>query len=384
MTLLGVTPWGAQSDFAVPGTPIEWCCMDDGLIEVTFGAVSKDATGVEVRPTDGGPSIRGTIAPLPPSMPFDFDLFFIEGTAGMHGEVAALGLEGTATPESSVAAPRADEVLLSGSLFDRVWTARFVGSFVDGSACIHAKIADAYGEVCPKPIETSLAGSQPSLHGIATDYLYLLAGSVPLEVDDIRFASDDGNTVPSDVQCEMGPSGWSDPDKKVCAIALPTEGSGTLEYLDSAGNVLFEEGLGWGSATAASNEYPWNNEDTTITAHGSFLGAEWKLEVLYYLEGYRLTIDGRKVFEGVIRLEEPVVFPLFEGEGKAYDAIVLVPTGTQVRSVSVESEGVWEGRWVPGSTANGGEARLWILELPGAGTGSLVIDGVDQGSVTWP
>ena len=43
----------------------------------------------------------------------------------------------------------------------------------------------------------------------------------------------------------MGPLGWTDPDRRVCAIALPPQDGGTFEYLDADGNVLFEDGMGW-------------------------------------------------------------------------------------------------------------------------------------------
>jgi hypothetical protein len=383
MTLIGVTPWGAQSDFAVPGMPIEWCCMDDGLIEVTFGAVSKDATGVEVRPTDGSPSIPGTIAPLPPSMPFDFDLFFIEGTVGLSGEVVALGLEGGTNPPP-VATPRGEVVDLSGSLLGQDWTARFTGAFADRTACIRVTIGETNEPLCPEPLETSLAGDQPSMHVWVTEHLALLAGSVPPEVVEIRFTSDDGTSPPTQFQCQMGPLGWTDPDRRICAVALPAEGSGIFEYVDADGDVLFEEGTGWGAATAASNELPWTNEDNTITATGFFQEAEWKVEVLNYLAGYRLTIDGRTAFEGRVSEGEPMVFPVSATAAGNRDAIVLVLTGTDVQRVSVTSGTTWEGRWLPGANANGAEARLWLLELPDEGSAPLLIDGVEQGQVTWP
>ena len=106
--------------------------------------------------------------------------------------------------------------------------------------------------LCIKQLETSLAGTQPSMHLWVTDELALFAGSVPWQVVDIRFTSDDGTTRPMELQCTDGPAGWTDPDKKVCAIALPPEGSGTFEYLDSDGVVLFEDGNGWAGATAVA------------------------------------------------------------------------------------------------------------------------------------
>ena len=71
---------------------IEWAATDP-----IFGAITKQAAAVEFRSKDDpSVAIAGTIVPLPPSMPFDFDLFFIEGTAGIDGEAVALGPDGDA------------------------------------------------------------------------------------------------------------------------------------------------------------------------------------------------------------------------------------------------------------------------------------------------
>jgi hypothetical protein len=370
----------AQSDFVIPSQLIEWAATDP-----IFGAISKQAAAVEYRgQSDPSVVIAGTIVPLPPSMPFGFDLFFIEGTAGIDGDVVALGPDGeTIDGPTTIGTVREDVVRLSGSLLGHDWTARFSGDFADESACIGVPIGEPYHPLCLKQLETSLAGPAPSLHGWLTDELMVFAGSVPPEVTELRFTSDDGTEPPQRFQCQMGPSGWTDPDKNVCAIALPQEGSGTLQYLDANGAVLFEEGNGWGSAQATSNAHPYVNEGGFITARGSYLGADWELEVLNYRDGYRLTIGGRQVFEGVLTVGQPAVFPLFEGDLASYNAIVLVVTGTQVGHVSIASEGIWDGRWIPGSTASGAEARMWVIEVPGAGSGSLRLDDVDRG-VSWP
>jgi hypothetical protein len=147
---------------------------------------------------------------------------------------------------------RQDVVKLSGSLLGHEWNARFSGAFAGESACIRVPVGEPFHPLCLKQLETSLAGPQPSMHGWLTDELMVFAGSVPLEVVELRFVSDDGTQPPSEFRCQVGPSGWTDPDKNVCAIALPPEGSGTLQYLDATGAVLFEDGNGWGRATAAA------------------------------------------------------------------------------------------------------------------------------------
>jgi hypothetical protein len=362
--------------------PLTWTGTDP-----IFGVATKEATGIEFRSKDDpSVAIAGTIVPLPPSMPFDLDLFFIEGTAGINGEAVAVGPDGEAmNGPTSTGTVREDVVRLSGSLLGQDWSARFTGAFADESACIRVTVAEPSDPLCIKQLETSLAGNQPSLNLWVTDHLAVFAGSVPPDVAELRFTSDDGTDPPQQFRCQVGPNGWTDPDKKVCAIALPPEGSGTLQYLDTNGAVLFEEGNGWGSAEATSNEYPWANEGGTLTARGSFQGADWILEVLYYRDGYRLSVDGRRVFEGTLRGGEPVAFPLFEGDRGRFDALVLlVDGGTIAARVSITSEGTWGGRRLPGSAANGGEARLWVFEVPGAGTGRLLVDGIDRGEVSWP
>jgi hypothetical protein len=243
---------------SLEGGPAPDVLLTDGSVEPLtwtgtdpiFGAITKAATGVEYRPIDAGDPIPGTIMPLPPSLPFDLDLFVIEGTARLTGEVAALGVDEpiqTPSPTSSFE-PRADVVSLSGGDAEHTWIVRFTGSFEDGTACIRVRLdADEPDALCPgaSGIESSLAGSVPSMHGWLTSY-YLLAGSVPLGVADLRFVDDEGQASIRELQCTTGPIGWT--DKQVCVVTLPGEGSGTFEYLDVGGAVLFEEGMGWATA----------------------------------------------------------------------------------------------------------------------------------------
>lgn len=378
----GATLVAASSDYVVPRNVIEWVATDP-----IFGAVTKQAAAVEFRSRDDpSVAIAGTFVPLPPGLPFDFDLFFIEGTAGFDGEAVALGSDGAVIEGgSSLGRVRQAEVELSGRVLGHDWGVRFVGAFSEGTACMRSTIADADGELCPRPLGTSLAGDQPSLHSWVTDHLGVFAGSVPPDVAELRFTSEDGTDPPQQAQCQMGPSGWTAPDKHVCAIALPPDGSGTLQYLDANGAVLFEEGNAWGSAQSTSNAYPYANEGGFVIASGSFQGADWKLEMLYFRDGYSLSVDGREVFRGTLREDEPASFPIFQGDRARFDALVLlVDGGNFADHVSIASEGSWEGRWLPGSTANGDEARLWVFEVPGAGSGRLLVDGVDRGGVSWP
>ncbi len=254
LSLVGGTRPHSIGAFTVPAVPVEWTGTDP-----IFGAIAKAATGVEFRPgmenVDfdlGWSPVRGTIVPVPPNLgSFAFDLFFIAPPAGneLGGRVIALGLD-VPSDEPPVATDRAGEVRLNGALLGQNWGARFTGAFADESACIRVTIDEPNEPLCIEQLETSLAGTQPSMHLWVTDELALFAGSVPWQVVDIRFTSDDGTIRPMELQCTGGPAGWTDPDKKVCAIALPPEGSGTFEYVDTDGAVLFEEGNGWAGPTA--------------------------------------------------------------------------------------------------------------------------------------
>jgi hypothetical protein len=231
------------------------------LTDPIFGAIAKAATGVEFRPGQenvsydlGQSPVAGTIVPVPPSLgSFDFDLFFIDPPAGyaeLGGHVFALGIdrEPSVSPPP-VAEPRARTVELTGSFEGQKWRVLFTGAFTGpGSPCWEVSVNGPSGHVCPDPVHSTLAGPTPYLVGSLRPELHLLAGSVPPEVIEIHFVGDDDAIVPSQFRCEMGPLGWTDPDRKVCAIALPSSGSGTLRYLDANGDVLYEEGIGWGSA----------------------------------------------------------------------------------------------------------------------------------------
>jgi hypothetical protein len=251
LTLEGTMPGGGADGWVVPEKPVDACCQDpDGFWPVAFGAIRKGATGVEMWPSDGSDPIPGTIVPLPPTLPFDFDLFFIEDVGGLAGDVVALGIEdGGTTSPSPIVETRAGIVSLSGAYGGRTWIVRFTGAFADGTACIGVQHGgEPLGRTCPRPLDTSLAGDQPSLHVVNTAHLALIVGSVPPDVVEVRFTSDSGINTPSQFQCQMGPLGWTGPDRKVCVLALPPEDSGTFTYLGTTGEVLFEEGMGWGAS----------------------------------------------------------------------------------------------------------------------------------------
>jgi hypothetical protein len=252
--LPGIEP-GHGQDTVVPAVPIEACCpSDEGLLDVTFGFVRRDAAGVELQVDPNGEAIAGTLVPIPPSLAtIDADVFFIEGTRGLSGSIVALGTGGTASQSPPTAEPRSDSVELTGTRDGHDWTAEFSGAFDDRSACITVTVGGAEGSNGPScrdtDVATSWAGEQPSLDLWMFDQLAVAAGSVPVEVDGVRFRSDDTTHPIVEGECTTGPLGWTDHD--VCAVALPAEDAGTFEYLTADGAVVGADGMGWGSQEAA-------------------------------------------------------------------------------------------------------------------------------------
>ena len=184
-------------------------------------------------------------------------MFFIEGVGGTAGEIVidGTGSIGTISPSPSpdgVAAPRGDELVLSGGSRGRTWLVRFTGSFADGDPCIDVTIAsETNAPLCHDEDPNPLTGQDPSADSWVTEDLALFVTSVDPAIVELRYRSDDGTEVPSDYQCAMGPTGWTDPDRRVCVLPLPPQGSGTIQFLDADGTVLFEHGMGWGSSEAA-------------------------------------------------------------------------------------------------------------------------------------
>ena len=83
LTLVTPTGGSAIDDVAVPRVPIQQAGGDP-----TYGAVTTAAASVELRLEEGTPPIQTYRSPLPPSMPFAFDVFF----APHEGDVPAVAV----------------------------------------------------------------------------------------------------------------------------------------------------------------------------------------------------------------------------------------------------------------------------------------------------
>jgi hypothetical protein len=131
------------------------------------------------------------------------------------------------------------------------------------------------------------------------------------------------------------------------------------------------------------NELEWTNEGGSLVATGTFSGVDWKVATA--AAGITVTISGspdRETVVGWPSLGWSLTRRLHVD--RPFDAVALVLTDLDVTRVCAKSEGEWCGRWMPARDAGGAEARLWIIELPGAGSGSLVLNDKEAGSITWP
>ena len=82
-------------DFTVPSTPIEG---------TRFGAVTKEASGVEFRPRSGDPAVSATLVRPPPSVELDADIFFFADLLPGElpaGDVVAIGVGEDDVPRPS-------------------------------------------------------------------------------------------------------------------------------------------------------------------------------------------------------------------------------------------------------------------------------------------
>jgi hypothetical protein len=108
-------------DFTVPAdTPIEQAGGDP-----TFGAVTKEASGVELRLEEGTPPIPAQVVPLPPSMPFDFDLFFASYDGDVPARAVPIGIPGISTASPRPGGELAELMAVHDRLetaLHRLWT----------------------------------------------------------------------------------------------------------------------------------------------------------------------------------------------------------------------------------------------------------------------
>ena len=182
---------------------------------------------VELRPDDGSPTVAANVVPLPPSMPFDFDLFFGSYDADVPAQAVALDEDGAKLGGSASAR---DVLVNEDGLYV---AARFdaFGSTWEYSISRGAGCSDSFenleggvggGGSCG---EGGSFGSDGPPH--AFFYGPLNNGAVTA-----RVVTGDGRVYPA---IAVG----STPDGRMYYIvAVEGSGPGTLETVDASGDVV--------------------------------------------------------------------------------------------------------------------------------------------------
>jgi hypothetical protein len=252
-------------DFTVPDVPVEDCCgtasnlpgggvalAAGGATPFRFGAVTKEATGVELQPSDGSDPVPGTMVPLPPSlMNFPFDLFFLDAGA-LNGKIVATGL---ATPTATVApsdptavptpstspdpgipslTPQPGVPTIEGDDLGFHW--RAAAAEDNAKACVYLTVDDVPGETraCGDP-----SSPQVSLLQLPTGAGVFLVGLVPKTMDLEWEVTQAGGSVGAGTHVE---SNWSGSSLIPFLIAIPeTDGHITLQFLGPDGGRAFPD-----------------------------------------------------------------------------------------------------------------------------------------------
>ena len=87
-----------------------------------FGAVVKEADGVELHLEEGTPTIPAKLVPLPPSMPFDFDLFFAPNDTDVAATAVPLGIAPNRDPSTTT---DGRQIVAEGMTGDTPWALEF-------------------------------------------------------------------------------------------------------------------------------------------------------------------------------------------------------------------------------------------------------------------
>ena len=164
-----------------------------------FGAVVVEADSVELRLEEGTPPVPAQLVPLPPSMPFGFDLFFASNPSDVPAEAVALGISADATispPEESS----------DGSGVRRVATGVTGGTgwaldYDEGGQLALGGVGDdiLFDRIAPHHM-ASLSRANPMLigthdFGSSDQPRYLLYGVTHHDVDQLSIVFGDGEVI---------------------------------------------------------------------------------------------------------------------------------------------------------------------------------------------
>jgi hypothetical protein len=254
------------ADFGVPNTAN--LQVSGGAGSILFGAVTKEATGVELRPDGAGPTVQGTIFSLPASIGAPFDGFFLDSGGGVvgrrSGQVVAVGPDGDLPePANGGAAEPSGSVVTTGPTPEpgevRA-TARGLGE----TATIRI-YRDANGyclEFAGSSSGTASCGSQPfksdrpylSLTRPAAAKGVWLSGIVPAHVETVRVVADDGRRWVQDLSGPAKAPNLGDVQLVLAALS-GSRGTGTIHFEDGKGTELYPPvSFSWPIATSSGNE----------------------------------------------------------------------------------------------------------------------------------
>jgi hypothetical protein len=356
---------GSYSRFSLGGVPY-----------FAFARFGSDVTGdVHQQLLDVFDGMQAQDAPLP--HPAGMTPGYVVASGNLDGDAWRLEL-GSFPP-----APFTNDGTPSVGATSLVWA-----SIISGSEDLRGTVPLGASPMPPTPATTARLGGAVM---VPIGSQGLVVGSVLPDAASVQYVVPDGTRtdadlvrLPDDLRRATAAQGPG-PDRMFWSL---TDGPGgeIVQLAADGAELLRERIVVLGSATGGSNsaspnQLPYEISNGLVTARGTFQGTPWKVEQLYDKDGVRLTIGGAPENLGVPQIDERIVRAI---DASGYGAIVLVLTGLDVDRVAVTSEGSWDGRWMPSSTGDGAEARLWVIELPGAGSGTLELNGEAAGTVRWP
>lgn len=232
-----VTPTGGSviEGIAVPDVPIEQAGGDP-----TYGAVTKSAATVELRLEGGGPPIDAYRSPLPPSLPFAFDVFFAPHEGDVPGVAVALDEHGAflgmgVTSDTVLVTDSGEYLIARFDAFDARWelavsrdqprcrSLRNLGTGMRAAGCGDGVSASggSGGDTASDPPYQFFYGALPG-------------GAVSAEI-----VADDGRRYAA-VALGATPDG-----RRSFAIAVEGGGSGSLRMLAADGTVVGRTPVDW-------------------------------------------------------------------------------------------------------------------------------------------
>jgi hypothetical protein len=254
------------ADFGVPDKAnLE---VSGGAGSIVFGAITKEATRVELRPDGGGPIVQGTIFSLPTSIGAPFDGFFLDSGSGVvgrrSGQVVAVGPGGDLPEPANGGGGQTPGSVLTAEPSAVPGEVRATVNGLGETATI--RIYQGSNGYCMEFTGTSSGTASCASQPFKSDRPYLsltrpsaakgvwLSGIVPADVETVRVIADDGRRWVEDVS---GPTKTPDlGDVQLVLAALSgSRGNGTIHFEDANGKERYPPvSFSWPIATSSGNE----------------------------------------------------------------------------------------------------------------------------------